>query len=84
MHDLAVMRTASIVKIIHYVMECNCFSKKNVPPFPTGRLIHEVMSLYFESVILMVFEKVRPDSRPLMLTRAKYCPLDMFAASNSS
>jgi hypothetical protein len=33
-------------------------AKKNVPPFPTGRLIHMVMPLYFESVILMVFEKV--------------------------
>ena len=32
--------------------------KKNIPPFPTGCLIHEVMSLYSESVIQLGFDGV--------------------------
>ena len=47
-------------------------------------LIHEVMPLpcYFDRVILMVLEKPRPLSKPLIVTLATYIPVGRLPASN--
>lgn len=36
------------------------YIKKSVPPFPAGRLIHEVMALYLKSVIVLVHKEAPP------------------------